>query len=49
MTVMKVKKTRLIDEDSEHENVNKNFFWRAGGQFYAYQSSVPDDVHPDEN
>ena len=33
---------------SERECIYKRFFWRENGQFYVYQSSVPDAIHPDE-
>ena len=46
MLVIKEEAQQLVR--AERECILKRFYWRNGGHFYVYQSSVPDAVHPNE-
>ena len=48
MLVIEEEVEQMVKGHSERECIYKRFYWRDGGRFYVYQSSVPDEVHPDE-
>mmetsp|Transcript_5292 Transcript_5292/g.6492 ORF Transcript_5292/g.6492 Transcript_5292/m.6492 type:complete len:163 (+) Transcript_5292:90-578(+) len=49
MVVIEEEAHHLVRGYTERESILKRFYWRDGGHFYVYQSSVPDEVHPDED
>ena len=38
----------MVPGYDERECIIKRFFWIDNGRFYVYQSSVPDEIYPDE-
>ena len=48
MVVIEEEYETLVKGYDERECIYKRFFWREEGRFYVYQSSVPDEIHPDE-
>ena len=48
MVVIEEEVETMVKGYTERESIYKRFYWRENGRFYAYQSSVPDAVHPDE-
>ena len=48
MVVIEREVESMIPGTSERECIIKRFFWTDNGRFYVYQSSVPDEIHPDE-
>ena len=48
MIVIEEEVETMVKGYSEREAIFKRFYWRDDGRFYVYQSSVPDEIHPDE-
>ena len=49
MIIIEEEAENLVKGYDERECIYKRFFWREDGRFYVYQSSVPDEIHPDED
>ena len=48
MILIEEESEQLVAGYDEREWIYKRFFWRDGGFFYVYQSSIPDEYYPDE-
>ena len=48
MIVIEEEAETMVKGYSEREAIYKRFYWKDSGRFYVYQSSVPDEIHPDE-
>ena len=48
MVIIEEEAEQVVSGYDERECIIKRFHWSEDGSYFVYQSSVPDEVHPDE-